>query len=116
MGRTNRTEIGKMKRKYLDILCRPHCARALSAASRGANRDAVREGVLFCRTCERRFAVKDGIVHFIEFEKLENSDRRHENFRRRFSSHLYELCTRIEFAFYGARKRPVTYASIALVP
>jgi ubiquinone/menaquinone biosynthesis C-methylase UbiE/uncharacterized protein YbaR (Trm112 family) len=94
-----------MKRNCLDILCCPCCKGSLSVEPCGENPVTVTGGALVCRKCGRRFAVKDGIVHFIEIDELGEVDRWQENFRKLFYSHVYDLCTRIEFAFCGGEKK-----------
>jgi SAM-dependent methyltransferase len=106
MAERNRTvrEVAIMKPESLEVLCCPYCRGCLSADAGGEYHPAITEGALVCRHCGRGFELKNGIVHFLEFDELGVADRRHESFRKRFYSHVYGLCTRVEFAFCGGEK------------
>jgi ubiquinone/menaquinone biosynthesis C-methylase UbiE len=94
-----------MKTRSIDILCCPHCNGPLAVESGCENAVTVAEGALVCLKCGRGFPVKDGIVRFLEIEDMREADRRQENFRKRFYSHVYDISTLIEFAFCGGEKK-----------
>ena len=49
-----------MKRDLMEILCCPVCKGDL-ALTVDVERDEILEGSLFCKTCNHRYEIKDGI-------------------------------------------------------
>lgn len=49
-----------MKRRYLDILCCPHCRGELIVTEERTEGDEILEGTLLCKNCSRRFPIQQG--------------------------------------------------------
>jgi len=57
-----------MKRKYLDILCCPHCHGKLLPKVTREEDDEVLEGTLTCTACAATYDIKGGIPVMLERE------------------------------------------------
>lgn len=92
-----------MKRSTVDLLCCPGCQGALALRAERLG-DVVDEGDLSCLQCERRYPIKEGIVHFIHPEELEGLNRRFARFYDRFSRFEAILSKLASLAVGGERK------------
>ncbi len=57
-----------MKRKYLDILCCPHCHGELILKIMREEKDEVVEGTLTCTGCHTTYDIREGIPVMIKKE------------------------------------------------
>jgi ubiquinone/menaquinone biosynthesis C-methylase UbiE len=73
-----------MKRSTLGLLCCPSCKTELILRDESGNTSG-NEGELFCSHCERSYIIKNGIVHFIDLQELEDLNQRLARFYNRFS-------------------------------
>ncbi|HSG42095.1 MAG TPA: methyltransferase domain-containing protein, partial [Anaerolineales bacterium] len=87
-----------MDRSLLDLICCPVCHSALSLKTES-------EGEYFqCSTCERKYPIQNGIVHFIDLGELEGSNQKFARFYDRYAS-LYSLFSKFAFLPFGGERK-----------
>ena len=92
-----------MKQTTLELLCCPSCKSALSLNTKDGN-DVILDGELHCSTCDRSYFVRNGVVHFIDPQELEGSNRKFERTYNRLAP-FYSIFTKLAFLPFGGERK-----------
>ena len=92
-----------MKQTALELLCCPVCKSTLTLNTKDEN-GVVSNGELLCSTCNRRYLVRNGIVHFIDPQELEGSNREFERYYNRLAP-FYSIFTKLAFLPFGGERK-----------
>jgi ubiquinone/menaquinone biosynthesis C-methylase UbiE/uncharacterized protein YbaR (Trm112 family) len=92
-----------MKQSTLVLLCCPICKSKLSLNTKHENGN-LENGELFCSACDRGFPIRNGIVHFIDLQELEGSNRRFARYYNRLAP-FYSIFSKIALLPFGGERR-----------
>ena len=87
-----------MDRSLLDLICCPVCHSALTLKTESEGE------YLQCSTCERKYLIQNGIVHFIDPGELEGSNKKFARSYDRFAP-FYTLFSKIAFLPFGGERK-----------
>ena len=95
--------VQKMKPSTLEILCCPHCKSSLSLDPEPGDGGAP-GGRLNCKTCDRDYPIRDGIVHFFEVQELRGSNQRYERTYNRMAP-FYSWFSKFAMLPFGGERK-----------
>jgi len=93
----------KMKPASLEIMCCPICYSSLSLSNKLENKTIVK-GDLHCSTCDRKYPIRDGIVHFLDPQDLSGSN---QHFARQYDrlAPFYSIFSKLAFLPFGGERK-----------
>lgn len=92
-----------MKTSTLEIICCPTCHSTLSLNTKDEIEN-VESGDLFCSTCDRKYPIQNGIVHFIQPDELEGSNQHFERYYNRLAP-FYTLFSKFALLPFGGERK-----------
>ena len=92
-----------MKQTTLELLCCPSCKSTLLLNTKDGN-GVISSGELLCSTCDRKYSVRDGIVHFIDPQDLEGPNQQFERYYNRLAP-FYSIFTKLAFLPFGGERK-----------
>lgn len=92
-----------MKLTAMELICCPLCRAMLSLDVQDGDR-IITEGELLCSGCDRRYPVRDEIVHFIDPLELEGPNRRSARYYNRLAF-AYSMFSKLALLPFGGERR-----------